>query len=78
MEYDEELDVCGSVCPVPAHKTLKQLGKMRPGEILKVLTDYKAATESTPRYVAKTSHKLLGVEEDEDVDGWAMFFEVVK
>lgn len=51
---------------------------MKPGQILKVLSDYKAATESTPRYVAKTKHKFLGVEDDEDVDGWAMYFEVVK
>ena len=78
MEYDEEMDVCGSACPVPAHKTLQKLGKMRPGQVLKVLTDYKPATEATPRYVSKTAHKFLGVEDDEDVDGWAMYFEVVK
>ena len=78
MEYDEELDVCGAVCPVPATKTMQKLGKMKPGQILKVVCDYKPATESTPRYVAKTKHKHLGTEEDEDADGWAMYFEVVK
>jgi tRNA 2-thiouridine synthesizing protein A len=78
MDYDEELDVCGAVCPVPAMKTVKQLGKMKPGQVLKVLVDYKPATEATPRYVAKTKHKFLEMEDDEDVDGWALYFEVVK
>jgi len=78
MQHDEELDVTGAVCPIPATKTIRKLGKMRPGAVLKVLLDYKPATEATPRYVAKTKHKFLGVEEDEDIDGWAMFFEAVK
>ncbi len=78
MDYDEELDVCGTICPTPAMRTAKLLGKMKPGSVLKVLVDYKPATESVPRYIAKTSHKFLGLEEDEDVDGWALYFETVK
>ena len=78
MNYDEELDVCGSICPVPAMKTIKQLGKMKPGAILKLLTDYKPATEAVVRYVEKTKHEYLGIEDDEDIDGWALYFKVVK
>ncbi|MHA1562158.1 MAG: sulfurtransferase TusA family protein [Promethearchaeota archaeon] len=33
MNYDLELDAQGLVCPVPALKTKKQLGKMKPGQI---------------------------------------------
>ncbi|MHA1769503.1 MAG: sulfurtransferase TusA family protein [Candidatus Thorarchaeota archaeon] len=78
MDYDEELDACGQICPAPAMRTMKQLGKMKPGTVLKVLIDYKPATESVPRSIAKTNHKFLGMEEDEDIDGWAVYFEVVK
>jgi len=78
MNYDLELDAQGLVCPVPALKTKKQLGKMKPGQILKVVTDYKPASESVPRDLAKTKHKLLGVEEDEDEEIWEIFFECVK
>ena len=78
MDYDEVLDVCGAVCPVPAMKTVQQLGKMKPRTVLKVLVDYKPATESTPRYIAKTKHRFLGMEKAEDVGGWALYFEVVK
>ncbi|MBA7573449.1 putative sulfur carrier protein [subsurface metagenome] len=78
MNYDEELDTQGLVCPVPALKTKKKLGKMKPGQILKVITDYKPASESVPRDLAKTKHKLLGVEEDEDDEIWEIYFECVK
>ena len=54
MKFDMELNVCGLVCPVPALKTKKQLMKMRPGTVLKVITDYKPASESVPRDLAKT------------------------
>jgi len=78
MNYDDELDTSGLVCPVPALKTKKKLGKMKPGQILKVITDYKPASESVPRDLAKTKHKLLGVEEDEDEEIWEIYFECVK
>ena len=78
MNYHDELDTSGLVCPVPALKTKKKLGKMKPGQILKVITDYKPASESVPRDLAKTKHKLLGVEEDEDEEIWEIYFECVK
>lgn len=79
MDFDEELDVCGEICPVPAVKAKKSLAKLKNGKILKVITDYKPATESVPRYVEKSPHKYLGIEEDEDEDNvWHLFFEVVK
>ena len=78
MDFTDELDVCGAICPVPAVKTKGKLSKMKTGDVLKVVLDYKPATESTPRYMKKTKHKFLGMEEDEEVDGWNLFFEVVK
>ena len=78
MNYDIELDVCGQICPVPALKTKKELRKMRPGAILKVITDYKPASESVPRDLAKTKHKHLGTEFNEDEETWYIYFETVK
>ena len=78
MKFDMELNACGSVCPVPALKTKKQLMKMRPGTVLKVITDYKPASESVPRDLAKTKHKHLGTEFIEDDEQWYMYFEAVK
>ncbi|MHA1680991.1 MAG: sulfurtransferase TusA family protein [Promethearchaeota archaeon] len=78
MKSDAELDCRGLVCPVPALKTKKELRKMAPGKVLKVITDYQPASESVPRDLAKTKHKHLGTEEDEDEGVWYMFFESVK
>ncbi|MBD3197745.1 MAG: hypothetical protein GF317_22020 [Candidatus Lokiarchaeota archaeon] len=78
MKYDLELDVCGQVCPVPALKTKKELRKCRPGTVLKVITDYKPASESVPRDLAKTKHKHLDTEFNEDEERWYIYFEAVK
>ncbi|MHA1771972.1 MAG: sulfurtransferase TusA family protein [Candidatus Thorarchaeota archaeon] len=77
MDYDEELDVRGQVCPYPALKTKKALMKMKPGTILKVLIDHPPAVDSVKREIAKTKSKFLEVEEVED-DEWALYFECVK
>ena len=76
MDFDEELDVSGQVCPVPALKTKQKLMQMKQGQVLKVITDYKPASESVPRDLAKTKHKYLGLEEIDG--GWTMFFECNK
>lgn len=78
MKYDVELDVQGLVCPVPALKTKKQLNKMAAGQILKVITDYKPASESIPRDLAKTKHKHLGTDYDDDEEIWNLYYECVK
>ncbi|UYP45714.1 Sulfur carrier protein TusA [Candidatus Lokiarchaeum ossiferum] len=78
MKFDAELDTCGLVCPVPALKTKKRLRSMQPGQILKVITDYKPASQSVPRDLAKTKHKFLGTEILDDDEGWELFFECVK
>lgn len=78
MNYDSELNVCGLVCPVPALKTKKELRKMRPGSVLRVITDYKPASDSVPRDLAKTKHKHLGTDFIEDDDVWYIYFEAVK
>nr|MDO8084048.1 sulfurtransferase TusA family protein [Candidatus Sigynarchaeum springense] len=78
MNYDAELDCRGLVCPVPALKTKKELAKMAPGKVLRVVTDYKPASESVPRDLAKTPNKLLGIEYNEDESVWYIFFQAVK
>jgi len=78
MKFDQELNVTGLVCPVPALKTKKQLMRMRPGTVLKVITDYKPASESVPRDLAKTKHKHLGTDFLDDDELWHIYFEAVK
>ena len=77
MDYDEELDVRGQVCPYPALRTKKTLMKLAPGTKLRVLIDHPPAVDSVQREIAKTKNKFLGVEEIDDGE-WALYFECVK
>ncbi len=77
MDYDEELDVRGQVCPYPALRTKKALMKMAPGKVLRVLIDHPPAVDSVQREIAKTKNEFLGVEEEDD-DEWALYFRCVK
>ena len=78
MKFDQELDTSGMVCPKPALLTKKKLRGMMPGKILKVITDYKPASESVPRDLKKSAHKLLSVDFDDDEEVWSIYFECVK
>ncbi|MHA1820608.1 MAG: sulfurtransferase TusA family protein [Promethearchaeota archaeon] len=79
MNYDEELDVQGQVCPMPSLKARKKLDNMDDGKILKVVTDYEPASTSVPRDIAKTGrHEFLGTEFDDDEEVWNLYFKVKK
>lgn len=39
IKFDEELDVLGLNCPLPLLRTKKMLSQMKPGNVLKVLTN---------------------------------------
>lgn len=66
VEPDEVLDVLGEVCPYPANLTLQRLASMRPGQVLKVLTDHTIATHNVPTAVAHRGlGETLGIQEVE-------------
>ncbi|HIH69698.1 sulfurtransferase TusA family protein [Methermicoccus shengliensis] len=76
MDYDEELDVRGQVCPYPSLRTRQALMKMAPGKVLKVILDHPPAKDNVRREVDKMGHEFLGIE---DNDGeWSLYFRVVR
>jgi len=76
MDYDEELDVRGQVCPYPSLRTRQALMKMAPGKVLKVILDHPPAKDNVRREVHKMGHEFLGIE---DNDGeWSLYFKVVR
>ncbi|MHC1588511.1 MAG: sulfurtransferase TusA family protein [Methermicoccaceae archaeon] len=76
MEFDEELDVRGQVCPYPSLRTRQALMKMAPDKVLKVMTDHPPAKDNIQREVDKMGHEFLGIE---DLDGeWHLYFKVVR
>jgi TusA-related sulfurtransferase len=50
---DQILDVRGESCPVPEMEASKKLKKMKPGQILEVITDHQPAVDVTLPSLAK-------------------------
>ncbi len=63
MEWDEELDAVGLLCPLPVLKTRKRLQSMQSGAVLRVLVDDPAAQIDFPHFCHEQGHELAGVEE---------------
>lgn len=55
------LDVKGLVCPYPVIYTRKALSRLKPGDILEVLTDNPPSCENVPRAVREDGHEVIDV-----------------
>ena len=71
----QTLDVRGEVCPVPDVETKMALKKMKPGEVLEVLTDYAMSCERIPEVVKNLGHEVIEVVEDAPSE-WRIFIKV--
>lgn len=61
------LDLIGLKCPMPVLKTQKALAQMQPGQRLLVLTSDPLASIDLPHFCAQKGHRVLRVEEQEDL-----------
>ena len=59
VAFDRELDVRGLSCPVPALRTRIALGRMRSGEVLRVVTTDRGATRDFENFARNTGHELV-------------------
>jgi len=71
MNFDEELDVRGLVCPLPILRTKKQLVNMKSGKILKIMATDPGAVIDFQVFAEQTGHQLLNSAE---TDGEFLFF----
>lgn len=67
MKSDVKLDCFGLLCPMPIIETQKKIQKMKPGEILEVISTDKGIKEDMPAWCRLTGHEYLGVEEEGDI-----------
>lgn len=67
MEYDDELDTCGLLCPLPVLKAAKRLRGMAPGSTLKVTADDPAAVIDIPHFCAEQGYRLVASDDAEGV-----------
>lgn len=60
MEWDDELDAQGLLCPLPVLKARKRLKAMGQGAVLRVLATDPAAVIDIPHFCAESGHQLVG------------------
>jgi len=63
MDWDQDLDARGLLCPLPVLKARKRLLAMPQGAVLRVLADDPAAIVDMPHFCAATGHGLIGTAE---------------
>jgi tRNA 2-thiouridine synthesizing protein A len=65
MEYDDDLDALGLLCPLPVLKAAKRMRSLTPGTVLRLQADDPAAIVDVPHYCAESGNIYLGVEDAE-------------
>jgi tRNA 2-thiouridine synthesizing protein A len=60
------LDCVGLYCPEPLFQTRENIGQIKPGEILEVITDDPAAEEDLKRFAKRTGHEVVSFEKNDD------------
>jgi len=61
INIDRELDLKGEVCPFTFVKSKLILEQMEPGQILRILLDYKPSVENVPKSMREEGQEVLEV-----------------
>lgn len=64
MNWDAELDATGLLCPLPVLKLRKRLEGIKPGQVMRLITDDPAALVDVPHFCAEQGHYILKQQED--------------
>jgi len=59
MDFVEELDASGLLCPLPVLKLRKRIKYINKGQVIKMYTNDPAAEIDVPHYCNETNHKIL-------------------
>jgi tRNA 2-thiouridine synthesizing protein A len=62
MDWDDELDARGLLCPLPVLRARRRLMALPPRGVLRLLTDDPAALVDVPHFCAEAGHALLAAE----------------
>jgi tRNA 2-thiouridine synthesizing protein A len=59
MNWDQDIDAIGLLCPLPVLKARKRLLAMKAGEVLRLVASDPAAVIDVPHFCAESGHTLL-------------------
>jgi tRNA 2-thiouridine synthesizing protein A len=65
-----ELDCTGLLCPLPVYRTALALGKLQPGDLVRLITTDPGALEDIPAMARQRGDTLVSVEQ---ADGRQIF-----
>ena len=66
MEWNEEIDAIGLLCPLPVLRTRKRMQAFASGTVIRVLASDPAAQVDLPHYCSESGHEFLGFEDGGD------------
>jgi len=61
LKIDKELDLKGEVCPFTFVKSKLIIEQMEPGQVLRVLLDYKPSAENVPKSMKEEGQEIIQV-----------------
>lgn len=64
MEWDDELDAVGLLCPLPILKARKRLQALQAGQVLRLISDDPAAIIDVPHFCNEQGHQLVSSKTD--------------
>jgi len=56
---DKKLNLAGEVCPWPVILTLKEIKRMKPGQVIEVLTDHVPSVANIPEAARSNGHEVV-------------------
>ena len=59
MDFDDDTDARGLLCPLPVLRARKRLESLRTGATLRLLADDPAAVVDVPHFCAEAGHALV-------------------
>ncbi len=67
MDWDQEVDCEGLLCPLPVLRARKRLMAMAPGEVLRVRATDGMAAVDLPHFCAEAGHEFVGGRQENGV-----------
>ena len=67
MEYDDDLDARGLLCPLPVLKLAKRMRATASGQVMRLQADDPAAIIDVPHYCTESGNAYLGLTEADGV-----------
>jgi tRNA 2-thiouridine synthesizing protein A len=74
MDFDQQLDASGLMCPMPVVKTARIMKSMTPGQVLKLIATDRGSVADIPAWTSDTGNELIS----SSVEGNAFVFFIRK